>query len=278
MEEKALIVKKDSVDNNVITQFLFASGTKLTIPQQKLFIAIAVRNQLDPFKREIHPVPYKKEDGTYALSIVTGYEVYLKRADASNKLDGWKVWTEGSIKDGNLKACIEIKRKDWSTPLVHEVLFTEYNLGRSLWRTKPITMIKKVAIAQGFRLAFSEELSGMPYTQDELPEASGIIDVAPEIENGELKVEVEAKEGKSEEAPPPSPPVEQNVMDMRKEASTTYLAEVIKHMDGYENIFALKNGFEKHQKEWKANLTKEDFQKVIVMKDAMKEKFGKEVK
>lgn len=266
MEEKALI-KKDSVDNNVITQFLFASGTKLTIPQQKLFIAIAVRNQLDPFKREIHPVPYKKEDGTYALSIVTGYEVYLKRADASNKLDGWRVWTEGKIADGTLKACIEIKRKDWSTPLIHEVLFTEYNLGRSLWRSKPITMIKKVAIAQGFRLAFSEELSGMPYTSDELPEA---IDVTPqEIENGEQKVEVTKSEGK-EEPPhsPPNDPVE----------SRDYLAQVLAHMDKYKNMFELKNGFDKHKAEWRQSLTPQDFQKVIEKKNEMKLKFEEEGK
>ena len=31
-------------------------------------------------------------------------------------------------------------------------------------------MIKKVAIAQGFRLAFPDELAGMPYTADEIDE------------------------------------------------------------------------------------------------------------
>jgi phage recombination protein Bet len=194
MEENKALIKKEPVDIKVVTDFLFSSGTKLTEQQKKLFVAIAIRSQLDPFKREIHPIPYKKEDGSYALSIVTGYEVYLKRADASGKLDGWKVWTEGKTQDGTLKACIEIKRKDWSTPLIHEVLFTEYNLGRSLWKTKPITMIKKVAIAQGFRLAFSEELAGMPYTADELPEASGTIDVTPE--KPEIQVERDIGEDK----------------------------------------------------------------------------------
>jgi uncharacterized protein YyaL (SSP411 family) len=31
-------------------------------------------------------------------------------------------------------------------------------------------MIKKVAISQGFRLCFSDELGGMPYTKEEMPE------------------------------------------------------------------------------------------------------------
>jgi hypothetical protein len=34
-------------------------------------------------------------------------------------------------------------------------------------------MIKKVAMAQGFRLCFSDELGGMPYTADELPDQVG---------------------------------------------------------------------------------------------------------
>ena len=39
-----------------------------------------------------------------------------------------------------------------------------------MWASKPYTMIKKVAIAQGFRLAFPDEIGGMPYTADELPD------------------------------------------------------------------------------------------------------------
>jgi len=41
------------------------------------------------------------------------------------------------------------------------------------WADKPYTMIKKVAMAQGFRLCFSDELGGMPYTADELPDHVG---------------------------------------------------------------------------------------------------------
>ena len=46
-----------------------------------------------------------------------------------------------------------------------------------MWGSKPRTMIKKVAIAQGFRLAFPVELGGIPYTADELPGNN----VAPEV-------------------------------------------------------------------------------------------------
>ena len=41
-------------------------------------------------------------------------------------------------------------------------------------------MIKKVAIAQGFRLCFSDELGGMPYTADEINSDIQIVNVPVE--------------------------------------------------------------------------------------------------
>lgn len=177
---QALVVPKEKIDQKTVEEFLFSTGTKLDDQQKKLFFALSVRNQLDPFKREIYAIPYEnKETGKKELSVVTGYEVYLKRAERSGKLNGWKCWTEGSAAKGDLRAIIEIERKDWSKPLKHEVMFSEYDLHRSLWKTKPVTMIKKVAIAQGFRLAFPEELGGIPYTADEI-DTHEVIDITPE--------------------------------------------------------------------------------------------------
>ncbi len=189
MENKQALVR---IDQKVLEDFLFSTETKLTEQHKKLFFALAIRNQLDPFRREIYAIPYEK-DGKIQLSVVTGYEVYLKRAERSKMLDGWKCWTEG-IGD-NLKAKVKIHRKDWKEPFEHEVSFKEYNLKRSLWNMKPETMLKKVAIAQAFRLAFSEEVGGMPYTSDEI-EGHDIVDVTP----------LEKPENKSEPKPetPPS--------------------------------------------------------------------------
>jgi len=174
--------QKNEITQNKILEYLdsFGLATQLTDKEKKQFMEVAVAFQLNPFKREIYCIPYKTKNGR-KLSIITGYEVYLKRAERSGKLAGWKVWTEGSLKDNTLKACIEIRRKDWEQPLYHEVYFSEYaqktynqKTGKyelnSMWASKPFTMIKKVAIAQGFRLAFPDELSGMPYTADELPD------------------------------------------------------------------------------------------------------------
>ena len=175
-----LVEKKEGLPVPLVTEqtikdYLFGSETKLTEQQQKLFLGIALRYQLDPFKREIHAVPYfNSRTGKYDVSFVTGYEVYLKRAERQKQLDGWEVETEGNLKDGGLKARITIYRKDWSRPLRHEIFFSEYcqhtkdGTPTKFWKEKPITMLKKVVIEQGFRLAFPDELAGMPYGEEEL--------------------------------------------------------------------------------------------------------------
>ena len=172
-------------NSNDITQlakeYLAIVGQDISQKDIKRFIEICKVYNLNPLKKEIYLIPRNGK-----VSIVVGYEAYLKRAERSGKLDGWRVWTEGDIEKGTLKACIQIKRKDWSEPFYHEVYFTEYKQDTKIWRTKPITMIKKVAIAQGFRLAFPEELGGLPYTNDESA-------LEKEVE-AEVIVETEAKE------------------------------------------------------------------------------------
>ena len=85
-----------------VLEFLkvFTSGD-LNEKEQGQFIEIATAYNLNPFKREIYCVPYmsnvKKPDGSWTkerkLSIITGYEVYLKRAERTGLLNGWTVST-----------------------------------------------------------------------------------------------------------------------------------------------------------------------------------------
>lgn len=144
-----------------------------------LGLQIAKTYGLNPIKREIYFIKY----GNNPMMVVTGYEVYLKRAEASGQYDGMELTSEGNIKDGNLKALIKVYRKDWNRPLVHEVYYTEYVQNKTdgtpnkFWKEKPVTMIKKVAVSQGFRMAFPEQLQGLPYTADESINQEHIIDV-----------------------------------------------------------------------------------------------------
>ncbi len=171
------------VQKQTILDYLNAFGlaSQLTEPEKLQFIEIAQAFKLNPFKREIHVAVFG--EGEYRrLSIITGYEVYLKRAERTGKLDGWKAWVEGE--GDSMKALVEIHRKDWSEPFIHEVYWREAVQKKkdgsltSFWMKQPKFQLKKVAISQGFRLAFPDELGGLPFDASELPDAEALTPVS----------------------------------------------------------------------------------------------------
>ena len=181
------IVKQDKVTDAELTMHLENLGLlkDLTAGEKNSYLQIAKAFNLNPFKREIHVSKYNGQ-----MSIITGYEVYIKRAERTGQLDGWSVSTTGSVATNDLKATITIHRKDRSHPFIWEAEYNEFvqktreGAVTKFWQ-KATMMIKKVAISQGFRLCFSDELGGMPYTADEMPDKTEDIiheEVAPVIE------------------------------------------------------------------------------------------------
>lgn len=174
--------------------YLSSMGNKLPAKHQTQFLEIAQAFQLNPFKREIYAVGYGDN-----WNIITGYEVYLKRAERIGKLDGWNCTVSGKGED--MTATVTIYRKDWKMPFTHTVYFSEVcqktKDGRlnSVWGKMPSFMCRKVAIAQGFRLCFPDEFGGMPYTADEMPEGEELKNITPE----EVKPAEEVKASKPKE-------------------------------------------------------------------------------
>ena len=112
------------IPKQTILDYLAAIGlsSELTEAERTQFVSVCQAFGLNPFKREVYATVYG--EGSYRrFSVIVGYEVYLKRADRSGKLDGWSSRIEGSGDD--MKAIVEIHRRDWSEPLVHEVHFVE---------------------------------------------------------------------------------------------------------------------------------------------------------
>jgi phage recombination protein Bet len=169
--------KNETFDIEKIHKYLNAMNlaSNLTRSEVEQFTEIAQSFGLNPFKREIYASKYGNN-----FSVIVGFETYIKRAERSGLLSGWNVTTTGELnrkdlKNSNVKAVITIHRKDFNHAFIHEVEFAEYvqftkdGSVTKFWREKPLTMIKKVAMAQGFRLCFSDELGGLPYTAEELP-------------------------------------------------------------------------------------------------------------
>lgn len=236
MNQEVVAVEQEfnSVD---VHNYLESLGNTLKPEHKAQFVSICKAFKLNPFKREIYGIPYGNN-----FNIIVGYEVYLKRAEHTRQLNGWKCWTSGT--GDEMKAVIEIKRHDWDDPFLHEVYMDEYKQNNSpLWKNKPRTMLKKVVMAQGFRLAFPSEFGGMPYTTDELP------DKMTKVPPQQAKiVEVEVEDGKvSSVTGKPLPSVDNSkrislskmIMEMKgnnRDEAKLYVKKITSFQSGGETV------------------------------------------
>lgn len=184
------VTEETRVTQELLLDYLKTMNKGLTEQQTKQFLAVAGTFGLNPWKREVYAVTYKNKDGSTDMSIVTGYETYIKRAELNPNYDGFDIEFKGGFKrgkitkqgkngpwqvdalvpDGTVSCVCTVYRKDRAHPTREEVFFDEYDQGNSMWQSKPRTMLKKVAIVSAFRKAFPLDFGGMPYTNDELPD------------------------------------------------------------------------------------------------------------
>ena len=162
------VTEQSQITSKLLSDYFATLTDKLTDVQRNQFAAVAQAFGLNPFKREIYAMTYRNKDGQTVMSIVTGYEVYLKRAEMNPNYNGFE--TNFQVVNGEMGCTCKVYRKDRTMPVTSTVWMSEYSTGRSLWASKPRMMLEKVAIATAFRRAFPCDFGGMPYTTDELPE------------------------------------------------------------------------------------------------------------
>jgi phage recombination protein Bet len=173
--EQTAPASDQKIQKETLLEYLKAFGYDKTLSkeEQNQFIQTALACDLNPFKREIHIAVYG-EGANRKVSIITGYQIYLKRAERTGNLDGWGAKLEGEGQQ--MKAIVEIFRKDWTHSFTHEVYFEEAvskkkdGTPTQFWLKQPRFQLRKVAMAQAFRLAFPDELGGLPYESSELPD------------------------------------------------------------------------------------------------------------
>lgn len=131
-----------------------------------VFIELARRYRLDPFSRQIWAIKY----GNNPAQIFVGRDGLLAIAHRTGVFDGLE---SGIRVNGNsISAWARVYRRDMSHPFEDEVFLEEYSTNQNLWKTKPKTMLQKVAEAHVLRKAFS--ISGL-YSPEEVPDAEYVI-------------------------------------------------------------------------------------------------------
>lgn len=182
---------------NEITKYEALDGTQVALSVQDArehfcpqasdkdvvkFLAISRSMGANPFAGETYLVGYQGRDG-FQASILTSVHFMNRVAQGHPDYDGI---ASGIVTLANGDLCYrqgamlvpgeqlvggwaEVYSKERSHPFRAEVSLAEYNTGRSLWKSKPATMIEKVAKAQAWRGAYPGSFSGV-YTSDEVSE------------------------------------------------------------------------------------------------------------
>lgn len=187
-----------------------------TIAECRIFLETCKQYHLNPFTKEAYLIHYDNKNGDTASTIVLGKTCYMKMAEAHPQYDGFEagvivfvpevgelIHREGSIiykGEELVGGWAKTYRKDRSRPFYEEVNFSEYDTKKSLWVTKPATMIRKVALAHTLREAFPATFGGL-------------------IDESEVPVEAEAnfRELSAEEAASGAVPTRRRVQKPKKE-------------------------------------------------------------
>lgn len=160
-------------------------GQGLTQKEFSFFMGLGAMLGANPFTREIWAVKY----GTNAAQIFLGRDFYRRKAQEQADYDGHIASAvyendEFSMVNGQphhkyrltnrghlTGAYCVVYKKNASVPYTVFVELREYNTGQSNWKTKPATMITKVAEAQALRGAFAGVFNGT-YSEDEQDNAT----------------------------------------------------------------------------------------------------------
>ena len=148
-----------------------------TIAECRIFLETCKQYHLNPFTKEAYLIHYDNKNGDTASTIVLGKTCYMKMAEAHPQYDGFEagvivfvpevgelIHREGSIiykGEELVGGWANTYRKDRSRPFYEEVNFSEYDTKKSLWVTKPATMIRKVALVHTLREAFPATFGGL---------------------------------------------------------------------------------------------------------------------
>lgn len=155
----------------------------LTEMEFQFFVGLGKVSGLNPFTREIWAVKYDKNAPAQVFIGRDGYrkaaqshsEYDYHQSDAVYENDRFEVMN-GEVRHAYtmtnrgalVGAYCVAKRHKSSRPIYVFAELKEYSTGRSVWKDKPATMIKKVAESQCLRACFQDLLGGT-YGEEELP-------------------------------------------------------------------------------------------------------------
>lgn len=207
MKDDIMVVNTNNGDielsPQILKKYLTRGNGTITDGEAIMFMNLCKYNSLNPFLNEAYLIKF----GTQPAQMVVGKDAFLKKANLCSNYQGMKagitvkreneiIELEGSCYHENDKiiggwAEIHVKNR---IPYKNSVAIREY-IGKkkdgtinSMWREKPATMIRKVAVAQSLRESLPEAFQNM-YVEEEMN-----IDVSKIPDKATVEVEVQDNE------------------------------------------------------------------------------------
>lgn len=164
---------------------------KATTQEVGLFLQLCKAQRLNPWVGEAYLVKYADDK---PAQIVAGKEAFTRRASANPDYEGFEAGVTFTDANGHIRQregsafyptagerlvggwCrVYVKGRK---PFYDEVALQEYDTSKSLWKSKPATMIRKVALVHCLREAFPDDFTGM-YSAEEIGRDENLAQAAP---------------------------------------------------------------------------------------------------
>jgi phage recombination protein Bet len=156
------------------------------------FMALCKARGLNPLARDAYLVKY----GDGPASTIVSKDYYVRTATKKETFRGFRAgvvvvtrngdmeYREGSLVGGQTERLVggwaEVHDARWEMPVKAVVGIDEYGTGKSMWKTKPATMIRKVALVQALREAYPGEFAGLYDAAEMGDRGTPIIEIAPQ--------------------------------------------------------------------------------------------------
>lgn len=164
-----------------VAMYCASGGAELSQRDVVNFMATCKALGANPFLGDVYLVKYRNSENA---QIMAGKNYYTRVAVSIPTYDGMAAGIICVTRDGQVAyrtgsmaypgetaigGWAEVHDKRWGRPVRAEVAMEEYNSHKSLWNSKPLTMIRKVALVQALREAYPDRFAGT-YDQSEMGE------------------------------------------------------------------------------------------------------------
>ena len=179
------------------------------------FMAKCQARGLNPLAGDAYMTTYRNnKTGEVTSSVIVSKDYFVRTAAQQPDFDGIEAGVVVATKAGLeyrpgalvgkqterlVGGWAKVHVRGRSHPSEAVVSLDEYDTGRSLWRTKPATMIRKVALVQALREAYPAAFSGV-YDAGEMPEPVSPVVPSPTPAQPVAPEPVEAEAYEAEQA------------------------------------------------------------------------------